>query len=806
MTWTYEHPEAGYMAEISVYASRLRQRITALDDLDTTLASAQETVNAAAFGGAAGDAWRDSIRPIRTDIATMRRAFVTLERASYTYKSGVDDIAVNAASVRHRMEDDRSTRAVLATHAYDAPGVPERIAALDDSIDRLERTLHGYAETRTMLDNAYCAALESTATINSSRFQALLARYGPEAFTGDMSAFFALRDTTVDEFAELAERIAAGEGSDEDYERLEAFLRETADDPALASAFWLRLGGEKAYDVLYKAELRTDAFSEDDLAAFESFASAFRQSLSAGSAEWTDAEASAFADGLFTNTGPMSGLEVISYLFDDPDGAPMGPALTVATATIFDEWERNPERIGQMTPVLVEVPATRPLGQLMFEENSDMGLWDTAGNDPMSRVLETLGGYPEESLDWLTDGSPDPYWDSRSGGEAPSTGEGRIDYWFGERTWNSDGFTGAGTLFDGALSADDGIRDPSAAYDSPTIKAQMDASSHVLDALGGAANTTFTPETLAPDAQNEFGKSLATLLPRLAESPITQTPGQLGSPRDGGDYVKVDFLEPPEQYLLESDTSVQYLLAPNSPFENVARVWGAVGATPGGLAHLDAAVNLYTTQLELAALSGADGAPGLVQAFDRIAEIEGFHTGSMGGAVALEGMRHDKQFQEMMDNVDFVVGLVPIPSFGDIPVVSQVVTEAGVKALFDAGEGMVEDAANDAFNDALRGHWGAEYTAALDAAAVSDLAGRDALAKAIEDNPSLMAQIRAGSEGSTSNDGSPVDPQDAIDSFVSSRCARYRDKHLAALEVNNQDVYDSYKKAEEAEANQKADA
>lgn len=786
MTWTADHPEVGNMAEIGVYASRLRQRITALDNTRAALESARSTADSAAFGGSAGDAWRASITPILAEIASMRSSLETLEKASHTYKSEVESLAANVASVRHHLDSERSERSVLATYAYDAPGTPDRIAEIDATIRNLLYTVHGYAEMRRMLDNNYCAALESTATINSARYQALLDRYGPDAFAGSMRSFFALRDKTVDEYADLAARIAAGDGSDEDYARLEEFLREIKDDPTLASDFWRRLGGEDAYSVLYEAELRVKAGDADDLAALESFATAFRESLSVGSAGWTDAEASEFADGLFKNTGTMSGLEVISYLFDDPEHAPMGSALTVAAATIFDEWERNPERMGQITPVLVETAALTGLGQLMFDENSDMGEWNAAGNDPMSRVLETLGGYPEEALDWLTDSNADPYWDERwDGGEQPSTGEGRIDYWFGERAWNSDGFTGAGSLWDGALSAADGVRDPSAAGNSPTVIDQLEASAHIINALGDAATSTFTPETLALGAQNDFGESLATLLPRLAESPITEDLHGTALQVDGHDYVDTNVLE-----------SNEHLLAPGATYESVARVWGAVGSTPGGLAHLDAAVNLYTNQVEIAALSGADGAPSLADAFDRIAQIEGFHTGATGGAVALEALRHDEQFKEMVDTGSTLIGLIPIPGLKDVPGVSEYLAETGVEWAYDLAVGEVKSG----IKDAIVSHWGNEYSAALDSAAVSDLAGRDALDAALRsvlnpDNSAAMSALGVSSDGGSGSQGGNASQTEwLIDNFVGDRRATYRDAHLAALAVNDQDVYESYRK------------
>lgn len=776
MNWTTYDPGAGNMAEIGVYAARVRSRHDALETIRAALVSAHGSADAEAFGGMAGDAWRASVSSILTEISSIKNSLATIESASRTYKAGVDDIAVNAAFVRSRLDSERHSRNMIATYGYDAPGAADQIAEHDRNIAGYKATLEEYANHRLSLDNTYCAALDAAAVIGS-RYQRLLDLYGSDAFSGSLSTFFNVRDKQLDEYADLAARIAAGEGTDDDYARLENYLKGLADDPALASEFWLKVGGETAFDVLYQAEQRTQIGDLDELGALASFAAAFRESLAVGSAGWDDSEAVGFAQGLFVDTGPMSGLEVISYLFNDPEGAPMGPALTVATADIFDEWERNPERMFQNGPVIIETPSVRALGQLMFDENSDMGMWDTAGNDPMARVLATLGTYPDAALEWISGSGDDPYWDSRwDEGAQPSLGEGRIAYWFGEREWRDDGFSGAGQLWNGAMSAEGGARDPNAAWNSPALIDQMTASTHILNALGGRADSSFIPEALSPGAQESLGQSLATLLPRLAESPITQDPSGLFN---GGDYIDTNVLE-----------STEHLLAPGASFDNISRVWGAVGSTPGGLAHLDAAVSYYTAQLEVIAFSGAEGGPGLSEAFDRIATIEGFHSGSVGGAESLAALRSDEQFQQMVDGVDTVVGLIPIPGLKDIPGISELVVEAGVGWAFDHGQSVVEDAVKDA----ITARWGDQYSAALASAASSDLAGRDALGIAIAamldpSDSSVKASLGIAPDASAS------EAQWMVDQFISDRQATYGQAHLSALAVNNQDVYEAYQEA-----------
>ncbi|WP_277213648.1 hypothetical protein, partial [Isoptericola croceus] len=122
-------------------------------------------------------------------------------------------------------------------------------------------------------------------------------------------------------------------------------------------------------------------------------------------------------------TGLASG---IGYLFGDPHHAPMGEGLTVALATKLDAIERtegNPWLAAQQYSALRDLDGTRV-------------------DDPLARVLSTLGAYPDAAHDWLTD---------------DELGVVRNDYWFGARDSSTvgtgDGNEGVAALLAGALQA-----------------------------------------------------------------------------------------------------------------------------------------------------------------------------------------------------------------------------------------------------------------------------------------------------------------------------------------------------------------
>lgn len=99
------------MAAIGVYASRLRQSITALDDAHATLVSARQSADASAFGGAAASdrAGRDALDASQAAydarVHLVIDDFVSSRRASY----GEAHLAALAVSNQDIYESYRNT-------------------------------------------------------------------------------------------------------------------------------------------------------------------------------------------------------------------------------------------------------------------------------------------------------------------------------------------------------------------------------------------------------------------------------------------------------------------------------------------------------------------------------------------------------------------------------------------------------------------------------------------------------------------------------------------------------------------------
>lgn len=180
-------------------------------------------------------------------------------------------------------------------------------------------------------------------------------------------------------------------------------------------------------------------------------ADALRAGVARASSTWSSAEATVFAHDLVeaARTGGVP-VDVIGFLFADPGTAPIGVALTVATADAIEgleEAQQGPWRAGPGGP-------GQGLADADADADADAGGQGAVVHDPAARVLGTLAQHPEAARDWLTSGHDT--WGSPSVRFDTS----RIDHWFGARDWaagGSDGFAGIGALWAGVqTTATDG--------------------------------------------------------------------------------------------------------------------------------------------------------------------------------------------------------------------------------------------------------------------------------------------------------------------------------------------------------------
>lgn len=652
MRWTEEHPGAGNMNEIATFASRLRNRIDAIDRVGTTLHAARTEADSVVFAGAAGDAWRSSVDPLVTSLATLHQHLSTMETAAQTYRSGVAAIAASDADLNRRLASKRATRDALAMHGGSVVGVEQRIDALNDSIAALKVSLRALASQRKALDDAFCAALQPPAGLNNARYRAMVATYGASAFTGNLATFFTARDQKVAEYTELATKIASGDASQVEITKLTTFLTNSATDPALASAFWLNVGGDTTSALLAELALDTEPDNVDSLTVLAETTESIRTSLSVGSASWTQSQADEFAAGLFLNV-PFSqySLDAISYLFNDPKDAPMGAKLTVSVANELDLWEREPGR-SPGGAVLLDKPAVTPLGQLMFLENEPLGDWDTAGNDPMARVFETLALYPDDALAWLSDTTPDPYWNPDNGGVAPTTGNARIEYWYGQREWEYDGWSGAGALWEGSMHADGAFA--SGTYDATTWDTACDVSSRVVAALD--QSPSFQPDALSDAGGTNLGNAVAKLIP-FAEYQNWTTVGQ---PRSD-----LQVLDPAQAYVPSYNQGrIPYL--PRNLMNGVliTLIGDDAALVPLRQATLQTGDALLVWANDFADSDPANGHEAWDVAIERYTGLESHFAGLSGGADILQARLEDENIRLQMQVASLPLNFLPATGLG----------------------------------------------------------------------------------------------------------------------------------------------
>ncbi|MFI2105096.1 hypothetical protein ACH436_17515 [Isoptericola sp. NPDC019693] len=665
------HPDAGDMGVLTDYDSHLGVRHTELESVVTVLVQALADLDVATWEGEAGEAWRTSLDAPRTRLDAVRARLSAVRPALSTYVGAVEDLARRAEPERARLDEAEATMSSLYWNTQYTGG---RYAPDEDARDRIREEIREDAEReqaqawaalrdlhdeRRTLDGVLCDALREGEPAGWDDLHHALVRAGvasvDDLTPGEISTAM----------ADLAARVAAGDGDEQDVRDLQTFFETWGDDHGVMARTFLRIGGTGTTELIDRLGYQTLTGDLDPALALAA-AQAVRLGLSNGSARWTPATASEFAREMLD--GHASGSS-IGFLFGDPDGARLGETLTVAMATMVDRIERDPMNPGHGASYDTSPNAGGRLLAILEDEDAFRRVDDFAG-----RVLQTLGQYPDAALAWLTAAGEDPYGDGELGAD-------RVDYWFGERDWaantTGDGFEGPSALWAGAQQATGSLLDPRAA-DPDVQRSVADLSSRVFELLSG--NEQLVPDHMTPAGSLALATALAQQLPQLAEYPMSAN-----TDRDGA--LHTGMLGGPDVWIV------------NAEQDWVADLMGVAGHDPGGHAVLAATVSEYQESVVAYAADPATSLSG-EGAIARLLGTQAALEGAPVGAGLATGAAHDQQVRDALDDVSSLVGLVPVGG--------------GTLAGYAVGEvaGWMADALGDAwateYNDALAAEHGDE--------------------------------------------------------------------------------------------------
>lgn len=446
---------------------------------------------------------------------------------------------------------------------------------------------------------------------------------------------------------------AAESESGTDIAALDATLQVFGQDEAALAAVIAGAGGAAVATVVHAAG--QSAFTTGcDMEAARRVATRLREGLSTASADWEPEQAQKFALEMLRGVEGGRHASAVGFLFGDHRNSPMGEEFTVATATELDAMERDP--IGWQQPWLHIGPEVGVLALEALTPGQDGN--STRLQDPMGRVLSTLGEYPDAALNWLTDDGTDEYSPTdESDSGYKSAGQARLEYYFQERDSSvragRDGFEGVAALWSGAQEATGGPLDPnsydptSGAYDPEVWEKVATMTTYAVRGL--SENETFIPEQVSTLGMIELASGTVDAMPHLAHNPIHEysTDQELKS-------LALEGFLPSELPGLEGEPRA----TPNVTRAALAEVAAAAASSPASVEMLTQGVSQYQEVLVGVAQKGQTDPR---EAVDRIVKLEAFLSGARDGGEAGVMNRKDEAAEQAINAASTAAGAIPVP-------------------------------------------------------------------------------------------------------------------------------------------------
>ncbi len=648
-------PGQGDLNAIATFADLQRTRNESLGTLKNELMTLANSVGSRGWVSSAADSWVQRVRNTYPQFDAGTSLPLEWAAAADSYKASLEGLQSRAQAANHTIFNANQVLNGLAHVPPDlvTPALQAKIQEYEDERSYAYNRLGTIAIERSYVDAAFASVLRRQRAVGEvSNWSGLASLY-----TGA---------TTADDIIEARKKLIAdnldlvhGIGDLQSVEDLTAFLAAAANDPALSSQFWLAVGGDgtarlllNGLDAIEGMAGYDDGSEEgfDSVATGVDFARAIRDSLSAGSSAWDETTAKDFASQLWSGAdwpgnADSQGIhrQAVGFLFDDAEHSPMSQNFTVAMADLIDASERTPG--GPAAPSADDLYSVDPEGNSISRiasadhdarataagvENSENHGWLSVV-DPMGRVLDTLGTYPDAAWDWL----------SADGGTlatgSPASPEDKVAYW-SSRDWEADGWDGFGSLWEGSMHARGGIA--SADYSPSTWSEQNDVANRIIEGLS-ASNGDLRGETLSEGGGNSLGLALGNLLP-LVEAQLFLNESVHGEPFYSEQIAGMD-----EGRMI-------------SPFDanNFGDLFGAVAATDSGFANLRTA----TTNIENNLLIDAQAVGGYElwdRSIGRIVNIEAVFSGSVGGEEIMQARFDDEVIRQKMGVAELALAFMP---------------------------------------------------------------------------------------------------------------------------------------------------
>ena len=663
---SWQNPAEGYTT-FSSAASDLMGIKTAYDGVITVADTGKSSI-ATAWTGEGSTVLQSNVQVFRDSIPPIQEVLDSAKQAIEDYKTTLDSIAQSA--------EPWLTQYNNMNHLLNQPDrnvFTDPAGATEDAADRVVNFVR-FNEAQIALQGLYTQRRSADSAVIAA-----LAASMPDSWADQSAAFTSagitqsmLLSATDSEQAmiDLAQRMLDGDMSDENIAALTGLLSVWNGNATTMSNFFQTLGGGNAAQLIdqLSREMSYESKTLQELGdgdqAILTLADYIRSGLSTGSENWTPEYADTFMRDMLTGnveyfearkndssdpSGFSAQAQAVSFYFSDPERCPMPEPLATAAAELVDEIERE----GGSNSLLNFVNPDSGIGANVFglysldgEYTGEMSQMDLPG-----RVFETLGLYPDASLEFLT------------------ADEDRVDYWFGERDWSyADGFAGPGGLWMGAAAVP--------GEDSAATAAA------IMAALG--ENPTFTSENLSDQGAANLAGAIAIDLPGMVEYSTT----------NGSEGVD------PGAYLITLFGSGSETFTPGVSMDVLAEILGVVGATdPGAIIINETATNYQNAYYAY----GLSDPAAFNEAMRQSNALQGVIDGAGIGETIAAADRSDERREQMIDDISMLVGAIPIPA------VSGVIVNGGLTIL-DYTQELLVSAGEDALLGTLSGN---EYNEAL---------------------------------------------------------------------------------------------
>lgn len=460
-----------------------------------------------------------------------------------------------------------------------------------------------------------------------------------KAAAADAIAAMNLDDAVVEDLVVGSLRGVADSDADADVQALNAVLGAFGqDEDAMAGALSAAGGATVvgALDALGRNMSRTPPTTLTVANTAAATARNLREQVARASDRWSTTQARTFGRDVATRT--MDHPTPVAYLFADPEHAPMSETITVTVANGLDAWERSASG-GEF------YDAAGPPEGMGLHEVSTVPL-----TDPMARVLQTMGRYPDAALDWLTSSSTDPV-----GGES-TLGKARVVYYYGQRNssgagggGSGDGFEGVAALWAGAQQAEGSLIDP--LHEDDEVQQRVaNLSTSIFEHLAG--HERLTSEGMTPGGAEQLSTAVMQQLPQLAVNGINGLPD--GTANREAPLFEVD----------NENHRDQRVPVVNAAKEDIAAVVGPALTRPEGMEVAQDASADYTARVVESLKADKDvlaSGEAQIQA-GRALQVDAALEGARIGALLDTAQRSESAARELVDfGVGYVAGKVDVP-------------------------------------------------------------------------------------------------------------------------------------------------